>query len=441
MISTYLSASRPVSEMSKNQNLLFGGLAFLTGLLTLMMIRLQISSFMLLLSLIIFATTSYNIYIGFLLWLIPTILSSIINEYLLNVPLIFNPAFVLGASVYQFLTKKLMLKDKSILVFFSLTAIWVLLLSLNNGYYGSINAVANFVLILIICYFVINLLIRNYLPLILKLPVCVLISGYIALIMAYSGEIDANRLAISDSVRQLANVLSFASAVTLLVIISYGQKYISRVKTFVYYFLTIPIVFSLFITVSRGAIIASMAAVTISYLFSIYKNQKKITKIIPTLMLISIPLIAITQLNLDMFQRYFNNLSYRFQAENLEFGTEIRQYIWKNVIFNLDNSELMLGLGIGGFRYKSSILNIYYYSHSVFVDFLVTCGLLFFIPFIIFLLGTLIRGLKQMNHFCIGLMAFIVLCFVSHGSITSLIFWLGFSIARASTLAYQQNLK
>lgn len=385
--------------------------------------------------LLIFASSLLNLQLGVCLWLIVAPLIGLIGNLFESIPMLFNPVLVFGAVAnFMFRKSKLKLFCRPLFFYLFITASAVVM-SLIYHHYESVNAVINFVFIMIISYLLIIVYI-NHPGFYKHFVLCFLLSGLVALAVAVGGEGGMRRLALGDSVRQLSNVLSFSSTMTVLILMSYGR---SLKKNFKYLLIAGTVIFfaGLLLTVSRGAIIAFLVSITVAFGLYLYllPGVKKKAGVISRLLLF---LIIIVSIGYNYFSNNFATsidvISQRFQGDELSSGSGIRQYIWEKVLTSYNTWEWAFGTGVGGFRAKSAAVGVFFYSHSVFIDVIATSGVLALVVLIIYMLRNIVLSLRGGLILPLGISVFIILNFISHGSITSLLFWIGIGLAKGAIL-------
>lgn len=268
-----------------------------------------------------------------------------------------------------------------------------------------------------------------------------IISGVLATLTSYflSGG-DFRRLALGESIRQLSNIIGLG--LILLVALYYFKKkpqnnlyvipqhqIINKLKIL----FILVFVFGLISTMSRGVIASVSISIFSLIAFTFFRNIKwsnfhaiaKGTLLLG--LLFSIGLYYGDTL-LDKLNIRTNVLAERLSGEEVEGGTSARMRIWEAGISGLEGPEIIYGHGMSSFKMLANKKGYNYYSHSVFVDTLVTTGILGIIVLIVMYLA-LIRGVLWYKDIVIfSLILFSIFNYVTHGSITSSGFWYSIAI-------------
>lgn len=397
---------------------------------------------MLLLSLIITCVTIVNLKLGLSMWFIVSPLMPIISSQIESIPLLINPALAVGISLNLVLRKQKLKLRVSVLLFFAYILFSTLLVTMFYQHYTSFNAVINFVLVIFITY-IITVAYYTYEDIYNNIAFSLLLSGLVVFMLALSDLGEASRLAVEDSVRQLANVLGFSSIFILLTLFSQGKVMNVLYKRSLIVCL-IPMIIALIFTVSRGAIMAFFMTLICSYFFSLYQSKsiKAILLRLPKVMAWGGGIFFLLYYYISTkFEMFIFIIEKRFQADEIGSGTGIRQEIWSRVLESYSLMELFLGLGIGGFVHRSTKIGVFYYSHSVFVDILATSGIIVLIVVLALLLRVLLKSFYTNNVFSFGIVIYACLNFATHGSITSPIFWICIAFAIGASIKHKNSLQ
>lgn len=268
-----------------------------------------------------------------------------------------------------------------------------------------------------------------------------ILSGVLATLISFflsGGEF--RRLALGESIRQLSNIigLGFVLLVALYYFKTKPQNNLYVIPQYrIINRLKIPIiivfVLGLISTMSRG-VIASVSISIFSLLaFTFIRNLKYITmsKVIKgmfVLVLISSVVLFYGDSILNKLNIQTEVLAGRLSGEEVEGGTSSRFKIWNAGVSGLEGPEIIYGHGMSSFRMLASKNGYNYYSHSVFVDTLVTTGVLGAIVLMALYLA-LIKGVLWYRDIVVfSLILFSIVNYVTHGSITSSGFWYSIAI-------------
>lgn len=417
-------------------------LLILVALGMLLLIKIKSIALMLLICALLFGITLSNLNIGIVLILLILPLSSAINEEeTASIPLLFSPVFVGAALTNLFLRKQKFYLDRKLIRTYGLILFPVLFVTVIYRYYESFNAVINFGLMIVIAYIISNSYL-NYRNLNRQFVVAIALSGLVALYVAMTGSMETSRLTLNSSVRQLANILGFSTVFIVLVLLKYQKEVSVGFKFFLIGALPF-LIGGLILTVSRGVLITTILSISLSLFFH-FITIGKFRKILSILMGSGAFLLVVYFLGYNYFSTHFSGyldvLEKRFSRDTVSGGTEIRQYIWKQTLSSFETIELIFGIGIQGFRYKSALEMVNFYAHSVFVDTIASGGIVVFIILLFILLKNFITALKTRNVFSFGLLIFLIFCYMTHGSVGSVEFWLELGMIIGINLQYQKGL-
>ncbi len=205
----------------------------------------------------------------------------------------------------------------------------------------------------------------------------------------------------TDTVRSLANMLGIA-----IIFCMFGLSKLRAAKIKVLYVMLISY-FSiiLLMTGSRGI----MYAVIIVALYYIVAE-----KLISLRLLVPTALIVIAAVILaGYFIPSSMNLGRIYEADD---GSRI--VIWTRLLENMTWKDYLVGMGL-----NNSYRLTHWYSHSVFVDALVSIGIPAVAALIIWCLSVWGEALKNKNHMKAAWIMAIVLFFIPHGSVFTDTFW------------------
>lgn len=95
-----------------------------------------------------------------------------------------------------------------------------------------------------------------------------------------------------------------------------------------------------------------------------------------------------------------------------------------------------MGIGIDGFRYKSNSVGLTFYAHSTFIDILASSGIITLVTVITTIIKNAFVIFKNNNIIGFGLLLYTIISHLTHGSVTSVLFWIGVSIVMATNKKY-----
>jgi len=270
-----------------------------------------------------------------------------------------------------------------------------------------------------------------------KLPVIILSlvgSAVLGLLISIIGFENTWRITIDGNVRVLSNAMGLSMVFTFALLLgdrvtdplSGGGrkklKYLAAGATLFFGLLLIT-------TVSRGAILAvGLAAFSmITLKFLSVKNKKESLK----KGLYSIPIIAIFLVAVSLIERYFT-AGHLARRLNLEMLDNIRLEIWRAALGQLSPLEWLIGIGPDNFRQLAIQGGYDYYAHSVFIDTLVSFGLLGLGVLVAVLAVALLSHILHKNILAVGTTVYLIVSFSTHGSLNSKFFWLTLAVVYGS---------
>jgi O-antigen ligase len=241
------------------------------------------------------------------------------------------------------------------------------------------------------------------------------------------------RFSLFDNVRSIANVLGIA--IVLGVMYLYKRfttsdsdekfKLSSYQGIGLIVYLVVMSIF-LLLTVSRGVILAEGISLLIFFSIIIKPNfSKKIIKrmLIFTLLFVFITyVVSLTPLsNLLGWDR----IIYRFSDNFLE---NVRFQFWFYALEKLSQNHLFFGIGLANFENFIVDGGYVFYSHSVFVDLIVSTGLVGVISIALLSLKLLFNIIKERNLLSWTILIYTLVSFSTHGTVFSKFFWLSMAL-------------
>ena len=402
----------------------------------------QNSGISLLIACCLFVITTIDLRLGLISALVVLPLSSTVSDMMVSFPVLFSPAMASGIILNFMFSKRKSNFNKKWISPFILILIPTICSSFFYGYYQSVNAVIAFVFYIIIASTYIYAL-SNYENLIKIFTFALTISAFVALAYALASDVDSKRLGVGDSVRQLANVLGLACIFIVSTLLKYKREINKLYKLFISIALVI-LSFGLIFTVSRGVILAVLISSILTLLFY-FIAQKKIRVFFLSVLKLTIALFALFFITYgyisSKYGNYLSVLEERFQSDNVESGQGIREFIWTRTLSSFSTLETLFGVGIQGFEYKSSKVGVFFYAHSVFIDTLASGGILALTVLLLVIIKNFLSAFRYKNCFSFGLLVFIILCYFSHGTVASGIFWIALSIAMGINIKEKYNFK
>ena len=263
-------------------------------------------------------------------------------------------------------------------------------------------------------------------------------------------ELFYGRLTLGGNVRHLANPVGI-SIVILGVFFVEKLVFNHPMKNKVTLLLLVLFVYLniiLIATISRGMILNTYITLALifvfSYFFSIKNSSIKnavlnIFKIVAAMIVLLLATYFSISFGLSEFDFDLNIIVGRFERS---MGSDPRFNIWSTAISNMASRHWIVGNGVEGFRKLHMISGADFYAHSVFVDVLVSTGLLGFLSIILFLGYIQISLFKYFTSLGLGMFLSLVLFHLTHGRIYTGEFWLYLGICVGLLeLAKQQKAK
>lgn len=238
---------------------------------------------------------------------------------------------------------------------------------------------------------------------------------------------DSQRLSLMGNVRSIANIVGLSIVLIFAILLEKKiylkiRKYTDK-KQLVLYLLLIIFFFFLLLTVSRGVILSVLFTIVLLAAFTMVKVtriefQKHQRKIVFIFILSFLTIFLLFTLGKEL--ELIKLLTKRF---SVKISDNVRWEFWSYAINSLDKIELFIGAGIGSF--KSIVSDKFnYYSHSIYVDILVSTGLLGLILNLLFFIYLFIKIIKEQRIVPFTILTFTLFSFFSHGSLSTKYFWL-----------------
>lgn len=215
------------------------------------------------------------------------------------------------------------------------------------------------------------------------------------------------RLTFDGSVRGLSNPVAFSCFFLLVALFeSKPKKFFSKVLISLLVLLEVSLIV---LTYSRGVLISLFIAFCI---FLVFRSSSFVSKILAFSSVAITATILLLVLNVDA----------SFMTQGLETASG-RFEIWSaffSELFSGGVKRLLFGFGPGDVsRVLEGTLFYGYYSHSVYVDYFVSFGLLGGLLLIVLLIWLLSLVLKSRDSMLLALLVLVLLMFVSHGNFAS----------------------
>lgn len=319
--------------------------------------------------------------------------------------------------------------------FFFILSLLALMSMLFTGYMEYFHVWLLFVLNFLVISIVIQQIIKDEESIYL-IANAFITSGILATLTSYflsGGEF--RRLALGESVRQLSNIIGLGIILLIALYyikkkpknnlyVIYQYKIINKLKVL----FIIVFIFGLISTMSRGVIASVSSSIFVLIAFTFFKNIKQFN--MQAIAKGSLFLGLLFSIGLYYGDTLLNRLnvrtdvlSERLSGEEIEGGTAVRMKIWQAGISGLEGPEIIYGHGMSSFKMLANQKGYNYYSHSVFVDTLVSTGVLGIITIIVMYLALFKRMLWYKDIVILSLILFSIINYVTHGSITSGGYW------------------
>lgn len=256
------------------------------------------------------------------------------------------------------------------------------------------------------------------------------IGGCIAALISIcliDGIYGIGRLALGEHVRKLANIATPAIIILFneLILISSKKRGTILNNRFSRPTIIVLLIISTLLllgTVSRGAYLAAAISLLVIFLSNFFWSQQHSlskTKMI-FILAATIPFIVwgINFVTDNISGNYMQRVSIDRWADNA------RLEIWESALIQLSGQEYFWGTGFGSFRELARMSGIDHYAHSVFIDSLISMGILGFTLIITLLIFFMVNCVKKKNSYALGLLIMTILLYLTHGNVSgSMDFW------------------
>jgi len=188
---------------------------------------------------------------------------------------------------------------------------------------------------------------------------------------------------------------------------------------------------------NRGVLLATMVGITVSFFSDVIfrtqmnKTSFNVKAVVKFVLVIASLIILVIIVDNLLFSGNFLNARVISRLSEMTPGSRenIRYEIWEAAISQLDEYQLFLGAGIGSFREYAIAGGQDYYSHSIFVDLIVTQGLLAFFVLAAFLAKLAIKFCLRGDSFGLGLLAYTITSYYTYGAVHNAYqFWVLFGL-------------
>ncbi len=224
------------------------------------------------------------------------------------------------------------------------------------------------------------------------------------------------RLSVDGSIRTVANAAAFPAFVSWSLLLQKEES----INKFVLVLTGIISSTILLLTVSKGAIIAVVVSVLVCGIFSV--SRKSVFY-----------LVLIVGILYFFFSKYVLTLGdYRFDRLTEEYnGFSGRTDIWQTYLYHFTSSieTILFGFGPGDTKRFSFADEMY--AHSLYLDLLLSYGILMTLLFLFVLIKIAIKIIKNKNAISISLFMFTFILYVTHGVITAFPFYVYMGVAFA----------
>ncbi len=238
-------------------------------------------------------------------------------------------------------------------------------------------------------------------------------------LMLYSNDY---RMTYNDNVRKLANAIAFPLFYVSCKVLHEIRK-AKMIPSIIWIVIMLSLAYLLIMTYSRGVIIAILLSVSSILLFNKNKNRSYRISIIIFLFIL---IYAIQNVQIE---------SDRMTDDQSSIA---RLDLWSYMIRGLTENPIRVLFGFGIVNMKELLYGSAfdgYYSHSVFLDYLFSTGLIGFVVLLTFL-WSIIKKLYSYNEFYLGLFVLTVFMFVSHGDSTSVLYYALMGLCYGSSIKY-----
>lgn len=194
----------------------------------------------------------------------------------------------------------------------------------------------------------------------------------------------------------------------------------------------------LFATVSRGVLVAVIIPVLGMSTLRLV-NLKEM----PKLSLKKIFIGLVTLISSFYLVRVIDSIVTNGQIArrfNLDMFDNVRFNIWRATFEQISWLDWLVGTGFGNFRDLALQAGYDFYSHSVFVDILISFGIGVLLLLIIFISIALVHFFMKKEVMALGITIYTITSYFTHGSISSKYFWLTFAIVIGLYLNSKRDL-
>ena len=219
------------------------------------------------------------------------------------------------------------------------------------------------------------------------------------------------RLSINNNIRELANAIAFPVIISANVL--FTEKALNKKEKIINMIVIGVGALILVATLSKGTIASTFLAIALLFIFSKYNVAQKFMYIIIAFIVISLILNYLSNLNAFRINR----------LTETDDGFSGRTGIWKLYFSEMSSSmkTLFWGFGPGDIK-RLDISNSY--AHSLYFDILLSYGIVGFIWFMIIIITYGIKIVRSKHLFSISLAVFDILLYSTHGTSTSLVFYI-----------------
>lgn len=184
-------------------------------------------------------------------------------------------------------------------------------------------------------------------------------------------------------------------------------------------------VFLLF-TVSRGVVLAVVITLFIFFAFVVIPNFsiKTLKKVLLYSGILAIFIYVLSLLPIFNIIGW-DTIILRF-SQNL--SENVRLEFWFYALKKLAESHLLFGIGLANFENFILEGGYSFYSHSVFIDLIVSTGLVGFVSIAILSLKLFVDIIRERNLPSFSILIFTLISFSTHGTVFSKFFWLSMAL-------------